>query len=86
MCSPELLRRKRATRPVTLIPNAVDVDAYRRPAAAPGDLPDGPVALYVGTLHRDRLDVDLCDALARALWGRLATLVLVGPSAARRRR
>ena len=40
----------------------------------------GPVVLYVGTLHRDRLDVDLCAALAAGLRG-AATFVLVGPVA-----
>ena len=42
MCSPELARRKGATRPVTLIPNAVDVAAYRRPSRGPRICPDGP--------------------------------------------
>ncbi|MDQ0577124.1 glycosyltransferase involved in cell wall biosynthesis [Agromyces albus] len=79
VCSPELARRKGATRPVTLIPNAVEVDAYRRPAPRPTDLPDGPVALYLGTVHPDRIDVDLCEATARAL-GSTGTLVLVGPN------
>lgn len=79
VCSPELARRKGATRPVTLIPNAVEVDAYRRPAPRPMDLPDGPVALYLGTVHPDRIDVDLCEATARAL-GSMGTLVLVGPN------
>ncbi len=79
VCSPELVRRKGANRPVTLIPNAVDVDAYRRPAPRPADLPDGPVALYLGTVHPDRIDVDLCEATARAL-GAAGTLVLVGPN------
>lgn len=79
VCSPELSRRKSATRPVTLIPNGVDAEAYRRPMPRPGDLPDGPVALYLGTVHPDRIDVDLCEATARAL-GRAGTLVLVGPN------
>lgn len=79
VCSPELERRKGATRPVTLIPNAVEVDAYRRPAARPRDLPAGPVALYLGTVHPDRIDVDLCEATARAL-GSAGTLTLVGPN------
>lgn len=79
VCSPELVRRKSAFRPVELIPNAVDVDAYRRPAPRPADLPDGPVALYLGTVHPDRIDVDLCEATARAL-GSSGTLVLVGPN------
>ncbi len=79
VCSPELERRKGATRPVQLIPNAVDAAAYRRPAARPIDLPDGPVALYLGTVHPDRIDVDLCEATARAL-GSAGRLVLVGPN------
>jgi glycosyltransferase involved in cell wall biosynthesis len=79
VCSPELVRRKSAIRPVTLIPNAVDVDAYRRPRQRPADLPDGAVALYLGTVHPDRIDVDLCEATARAL-GEAGTLVLVGPN------
>lgn len=79
VCSPELARRKGANRPVELIPNAVDVDAYRRPAPRPTDLPDGPVALYLGTVHPDRIDVDLCEATAHAL-GDAGTLVLVGPN------
>jgi teichuronic acid biosynthesis glycosyltransferase TuaH len=79
VCSPRLLETKQAER-VTLVPNAVDVDAYLADAARPGDLPPGPVALYVGTLHRDRLDVHLCATLAAGLRG-TATLVLVGPVA-----
>ena len=79
VCSPRLLETKHAER-VTLIPNAVDVDAYRDAAARPGDLPSGPVVLYVGTLHRDRLDVDLCASLAAGLRG-TASFVLVGPVA-----
>ena len=79
VCSPELARRKGATRPVVLIPNAVDVEAYRRPAPRPADLPGGPAALYLGTVHADRIDVDLCDATARAL-GPAGTLMLVGPN------
>jgi glycosyltransferase involved in cell wall biosynthesis len=79
VCSPELVRRKSATRPVVLIPNGVDADAYRRAMPRPVDLPDGPVALYLGTVHPDRIDVDLCAATARALGAR-GTLVLVGPN------
>ena len=82
VCSPRLLETKspgRAER-VTLVPNAVDVDAYLADTPRPDDLPSGPVVLYVGTLHRDRLDVDLCAALASGLLG-TATFVLVGPVA-----
>jgi teichuronic acid biosynthesis glycosyltransferase TuaH len=77
VCSRSLLQSKDASR-VTLIPNAVDVDAYRALGARPADLPAGPTSLYVGTLHTDRLDVDLCEDTARAL-GADGRLVLVGP-------
>jgi len=79
VCSPELVRRKGATRPVVLIPNAVDAEAYRRPAPRPGDLPAGRVALYLGTAHPDRIDVDLCETTARELADG-GTLVIVGPN------
>jgi glycosyltransferase involved in cell wall biosynthesis len=79
VCSPELTRRKSVTRPVELIPNAVDLAAYRRLTPRPADLPGGPVAVYLGTVHPDRIDVDLGEATARAL-GSNATLVLVGPN------
>jgi glycosyltransferase involved in cell wall biosynthesis len=80
VCSPHLERIKGAIRPVTLIPNAVDVERYRRPAARPADLPPGRTAVYVGTLHEDRLDVDLCLRTARRLSG-AGALVFVGPDA-----
>ncbi|MGA1827844.1 glycosyltransferase [Microbacterium sp.] len=84
-CSAELVRRKSPQRPpdrepIALIPNAVDIAAYRRATIRPPDLPNGRVALYVGTLHQDRLDVGLCEESARALAGE-STLVLVGPNA-----
>ena len=81
VCSPALLASKGAQRtgPTTLVPNAVDLDAYAEPGPRPADLPAGPVALYVGTVHRDRVDLDLCAATARAVAGR-ASVVLVGPA------
>ncbi len=78
VCSPTLTEAKGAGRPVVLIPNAVDVDHYRRPQPRPSDLPAGPVAVYVGTIHTDRIDLDLCAATAQALAG-VGSLVLVGP-------
>ena len=63
---------------MALIPNAVDVEHFRLPRPRPGDLPDGPVAVYVGTLHESRLDVDLVAEVARAIAP--ARVVLVGPS------
>lgn len=78
VCSTTLAAAKGRVRPVSLIPNAVDVAFYRRPQPRPADLPSGPVAVYVGTVHTDRMDLDLCVATARALGG-AGTLVLVGP-------
>lgn len=79
VCSPALARAKGTSRPVTLLTNAVDVDGYRTPAARPADLPEGDYALYVGTLHPDRLDVEACLRLATHLRATGARLVLVGP-------
>lgn len=78
VCSPALARSKGAGRPVTLVSNGVDVARYREPRPRPRDLPDGPVALYLGTVHPDRFDVDLALRTAVACAG-AGTLVLAGP-------
>ncbi|MHA7133398.1 glycosyltransferase [Oerskovia turbata] len=78
VCSPHLAVRKGATRPVTLITNGVDVERYREPRERPADLPTGPVALYLGTVHRDRFDLDLVARTAEATAG-TGTVVVVGP-------
>lgn len=67
VCSPALAKSRGASRPVTLIPNGVDVDHFRRPRDRPSDLPGSPVAVYVGSLHDARLDVGLIGNVARAL-------------------
>ena len=59
VCSPNLVATKGRSRPVTLVPNAVDADRFRTPRPRPADLPSAPVAVYVGTLHDERLDVPL---------------------------
>lgn len=79
VCSPRLVASKGASRPVTLIPNAVDVAAYQVVRPRPTDLPAGRVAVYVGTVHGDRMDLPLCASTARAVAG-LGSLVLVGPA------
>lgn len=79
VCSQNLVSSKSQIRPVTLIHNAVEVAQYRVPASRPDDLPHGPTAVYLGTVHRDRVDVDLCAATAEALKGK-GTVVLVGPA------
>ena len=78
VCSEYLVQVKGATRPVTLVTNGVDVERYRSPVPRPRDLPHGPVALYLGTVHRDRFDVEAMKATAQEL-GADATAVIVGP-------
>nr|WP_274636870.1 glycosyltransferase [Microbacterium bovistercoris] len=80
VCSRGLQESRERRRPVTLIPNAVDVRRYRIPRNRPHDLPPRS-ALYVGTLHEDRLDVDLVLAAADAVAGVDGRIVLVGPDA-----
>jgi len=77
VCSPDLARTRGARREVDLIPNGVDVDLFRTLQSRPSDLPPGPVAVYVGTLHEERLDVPLLVDLATALPD--LAIVLVGP-------
>lgn len=79
VCSPSLVASKGRIRPVTLVRNAVDVDFYRRPQSRPADLPEMPVALYLGTIHTDRIDLDLCADIADGIRG-VGALVLVGPA------
>lgn len=78
VCSPGLAATRGASRDVVVVPNGVDVDHFRAPVARPSDLPASPVAVYVGTLHEDRLDVALCVELAEHLPH--VQLALVGPS------
>lgn len=81
VCSSDLAESRGRTRPVNLIPNAVDVRRYRDPHPRPGDLPAGPTAVYVGTLHEDRLDVDLVLRAGEEVSAEGGTVVLVGPNA-----
>lgn len=81
VCSTGLLVTKSRIRPVELIQNAVDVEAYRRARPRPDDLPPGPIALYVGTMHEDRLDVALCTRIADRCSRIGARLAFVGPNA-----
>ena len=92
VCSEALRRDKKPLNPhVYLVPNGVDARHY---AAAPHTRPPGAAAWrgtvlgYTGTLHGDRLDIELIQGLA-ALVGGGASVVLVGPdhlSAAERAR
>ncbi len=77
VCSPALARTRGRNRPVELIPNAVDVELFRTQRPRPTDLPRSPVAVYVGTLHTERVDVGLVAELATALPD--VQIALVGP-------
>jgi glycosyltransferase involved in cell wall biosynthesis len=77
--SPGLAASRGTTRTVTLIPNGVDTEDFRRLRARPVDLPPVPTAVYVGTLHDPRFDVELVIDLARSM--RELSVVLVGPDA-----
>jgi glycosyltransferase involved in cell wall biosynthesis len=81
VCSPALAASRGAERNVTLVSNGVDREHFRRPRPRPRDLPPAPTAVYVGTLHDSRLDVDLLIELARSLTE--VSVVLVGPDALR---
>ena len=70
---------------VTPIGNGVDLSAYRTPTSRPTHVPDGPFAVYVGSVE-ERIDFDLLEAVARA--GPLPVVVAgpAGPEAAERLR
>ena len=80
VCSPGLAESRAAVRPdLVVVPNAVDTEHLRRHCLRPDDLPVGPIAVYVGTLHTDRIDVALVARLASEIPE--LTVVLVGPDA-----
>lgn len=81
-CSPHLYRKWSAVNPRTrLVLNGVDIEHFRRTllAGAPSDVAvlARPILGYTGTVHEERIDVDLvCEvAAARPHW----QLVFVGP-------
>lgn len=84
VCSSGLFDLKKSlARRLALVPNGVDAAHYERvgeAALSPHPLTQGwtrPVLGYTGTLHPDRLDLPLVDALCRAFPN--ATVALVGP-------
>jgi teichuronic acid biosynthesis glycosyltransferase TuaH len=79
VCSPALAASRGAVRPATLIPNGVDVGHFTRQRPRPPDLPASPVAVYIGTLHDERIDVELILDLVVRLPE--LSVALVGPDA-----
>jgi glycosyltransferase involved in cell wall biosynthesis len=79
VCSPGLAATRQEQRAdIAVIPNAADHVHFTRARERPHDLPEGTIAVYVGTLHEDRVDVDLVVELAQSLPD--LAVVLVGPS------
>ncbi len=79
VCSPALAASRGRDRAVILIPNGVDTEHFRRARPRPADLAPAPTAVYVGTLHESRLDVELIIELAQSVSS--LSVVLVGPDA-----
>jgi hypothetical protein len=67
VCSPALAASRGRFREVVLIPNGVDLAHFTSPQPRPDDLGASSVVVYVGTLHEDRLDVQLCCSIADEL-------------------
>jgi len=86
VCSERLQEMKRAVAEprLHLIPNGVDARHYQRVLDGKSSLaPDSfkwerPVLGYTGTIHPDRLDVDLIEAMSRRM--EKGSLVLIGPN------
>jgi teichuronic acid biosynthesis glycosyltransferase TuaH len=82
VCSKALAKSRAGRRSITVIPNGVDLEHFQRPYPRPADLPESPVAVYVGSLHEARLDTELLVRLADAIPE--LRIALVGPDALKR--
>ncbi len=85
VCSQKLFDMKRSlTENLHLVPNGVDAAHYRRVQDTVAPLSEAtagwarPVLGYTGTIHPDRVDVGLVEALARRFAH--GTVALVGPN------
>jgi glycosyltransferase involved in cell wall biosynthesis len=85
VCSSHLYAiKKDLARNLYLIPNGVDLAHYAHVADRCGELPRAaaqwkrPVLGYTGTIHPDRVDISLVEALAKRMPE--ASVVLVGPN------
>ena len=85
VCSERLYEMKRTlTRRVHLIHNGVDVEFYRSVLDCTQPIPESarrwesPVLGYTGTIHQDRMDLELLECVAGKL--RRGTIVMIGPN------
>jgi len=83
VCSQRLFdMKRRMASSLHLIPNGVDAEHYRAVLGGNGPLPEAaagwtkPVFGYTGSVHPDRVDVELVREFARRIKG---TVVLLGP-------
>ncbi len=88
VCSRSLYESRQAlSRDIHLIPNGVDAAHYRCVLDEHGPLPEAcrnwprPVFGYTGSIHADRVDVKLLEAMTAAMKGQNipGTIVLIGP-------
>lgn len=84
VCSTRLYEMKRPiARRLHLVQNGVDAAHYRQVSAGEGPVParaaawQKPVWGYTGTVHPDRVDVDLIEGVAKRMTS--GTIALVGP-------
>lgn len=84
VCSEKLFELKRGlARDLHLVPNGVDAAHYAS-VGTPGPIPaearhwQKPVLGYTGTVHPDRVDVDLVEAVASTLGQ--GSVVMIGPN------
>jgi glycosyltransferase involved in cell wall biosynthesis len=85
VCSKRLFELKRTlTKNLHLVPNGVHAEHYDRVANGVGSLPSEamqwprPVLGYTGTIHPDRIDVELLMELSKRLGH--GSIVLIGPN------
>ncbi|MFN8554566.1 MAG: glycosyltransferase [Candidatus Obscuribacterales bacterium] len=84
VCSEDLLKNKRERcKSIHLIRNGVKLNPYLPESLAKTNTPseiklEGPIAGYIGTLHEDRLDVELVIDSARQLQS--VHFVFIGPN------
>ena len=85
VCSQRLFEMKKdKTDRLHLIPNGVDSAHYSRVQAVDLEIPEAarswqhPVLGYTGTIHKDRVDLELVETIARKMTA--GSIALVGPS------
>lgn len=86
VCSQRLMEmKKQFTERLYLIPNGVDIDHYAQVCSSDRPLPpdalrwERPIFGYTGTVHPERVDIELIEKIARGM--SKGTVALIGPCA-----